>query len=744
MPAQILTTLVTGTVLGVTSILIRMSLAALIFSGALAGHLPVGIGYFLFGALVISLVTSLASSFPNSIALPQDTPAVILALVAATIASQMSDATPEQILYTVAATMAVTSLLMGFLLLLLGTFKLGNLIRYVPYPVIGGFLAGTGWLMVNGAAGVMLGGSIASIDPFSLFQAELLPHWLPALVLAVVLLVLLRCYRHPLLLPGILVGATLLFYLALFLGGISVAAASARGWLLGPLPSGGLWQPLTLSMLSLVDWGAILAQSATIGTLLLISLLAFLLNASGMELAARQDMNLNRELQIMGLANGFSGLGGGPVGYHALSLSVLSHRMSPQNRIVGVVVALLCGLTMVVGASFLSYFPGFLLGGVLLFLGLDFLVTWVYDIWFKLSRPEYVIVLSILFVIITIGVLEGVGLGILLAMVLFVVEYSRISAVKHTLSGASRRSKVDRPDLHRQLLRQQGDLLHILELQGYLFFGTANGILEQVCQRLNNRSLPAPRFVVLDLCQVHSLDASATFSMIKLKQLAQSYRFLLIFTSLTADMQRQLAPDLFSQADRGFCHAFPDLDHALEWCEEQILAESGEPTDSGATACVSDLDAFARLLAELADKRSRVISTNGSGDVTSDLMNYVERLEVATGDFVIRQGDMPRGLYFMESGQMTAQLALNDGRSLRLRTMCPGTIIGELGLYARRAASASVLATEPAILYFLPAERLEQMEQDEPEMAAVIHRYIARLVSQRLLDATESVRALLS
>jgi sulfate permease, SulP family len=741
--SQVLTSLIAGGVLGFTSALIAISLAVLAFSDAPAGYLVVGIGYFLFGALVISLVTSLASSFPNSVAIPQDTPSVLLALMAGSIASQMSGAAPEEIFYTVVVSMAVASVLMGLLLTLLGTFKLGSLIRYVPYPVIGGFLAGTGWLLTNGAAGVMLGSSIASIDLFSLFQAEILPRWLPGLVLAVALLLLLRRYRHPMLLPGVLVGATLLFYLALFLSGSSVATASAQGWLLGPFPSGGLWQPLTLSTLSLVDWGVILAQSATIGTLLLISLLALLLNASGMELAARQDMNLNRELRIVGLANGLSGLGGGPVGYHSLSLSVLSHRMIPQNRAVGVIVALLCGFTLVAGASILSYFPSFLLGGLLLLLGLDFLVTWVSDVRFKLSRAEYAIVLSILLVISTLGVMEGVALGILLAMVLFVIEYSRISAVKHTLSGASYRSKVDRPHSHRQFLRQQGDLLYILELQGYLFFGTANRVLEQVRQRLHNRSLPAPHFVVLDFRQAHSLDASATLSMIKLKQLAQSHGFALIFTNLTPDMRRQLAPELFSQADSNLCYTFPDLDHALERCEEQILAEKGEAGASGAAVDDSDLDAFSRLQAELASKE-RKGAASGKRSKTMDLMKYVERVEVPSGAFLIRQGDAPKGIYFIESGQITAQLTLNDGQTLRLRTMCPGTIIGELGLYANTMASASVVAMELSTVYFLSGEHLGQMEQDEPEMAAVVHRYIAQLASERLLDATHTIRALLS
>lgn len=742
MPARVLTTVVASLILAVTGLMIAISLAALVFSGALAGYLSAGIGYFLFGALVIGLVSAIASTFPNTAALPQDTPSVIMGLIAVAIVGQMQGvADPAQIFYTVVATMALISLLLGLLFFLLGTFKLGSLIRYVPYPVIGGFLAGTGWLLVEGAMGVLVGDAVTFRSLFSLFQPELLPRWIPGLMLAVVLLLILRRSSHPLVLPGILVGAIALFYLVLFVQGIPVAAASAQGWLLGPFPDGGLWYPLTLSGLQLVDWGAVLAQSATIGTLLLICLFSFLLNASGVELAARQDMNLNRELQVTGLANGLSGLGGGPVGYHALSLTVLSHRMSPDNRFVGVMIALLYGLTLVTGASFLSYFPNFLLGGLLLFIGLDFLATWVYDIWYKVSKAEYGIVLLILFVIGLIGVLEGVALGILLAMALFVIDYSRISAVKHTLSGASYRSKVDRPGSHRLILRQQGDLLYILELQGYLFFGTANGVLERVRQRLNNQALPSPRFVLLDFRQVHSLDASATLSMSKLKQLAQSYGFILILTHLSPGLERQLTPELLTRAHRDLWHTFPDLDHALEWCEEQILAESQDETIEGMSAD-GEPDPFSRLLGLLTAKNGER-EENSPAERTVG-MNYVEQLGVAAGDFLIRQGDPPKGLYFLETGQMTAQLTLDNGHAIRLRTMHPGTTIGELGVYAKTAASASVVALESSTLYFLSLEHLEDMERDDPEMAAVVHRYIARLVSERLMDATDSIRALLA
>ncbi len=102
----------------------------------------------------------------------QDAAAAVLAIVAATTAATgrwhraVVEATacrlrgPDVFLTVVAATMVVTLLLTGVTFALLGVFRLGNLVRFVPYPVVGGFLAGTGWLLFKGgidvAAGVQL------------------------------------------------------------------------------------------------------------------------------------------------------------------------------------------------------------------------------------------------------------------------------------------------------------------------------------------------------------------------------------------------------------------------------------------------------------------------------------------------------------------------------------------------------------------------------------------------------------
>lgn len=703
-----------GVVLAATDIMLEISVAALVFSGPLAPFVGAGIGYFLFGTLAVGLVVALTSGFPHGIGVAQDTPAVILAVAMAAVASTLP-AGASALLPTAVATMALTTLAAAALFLVLGVLRLGNLVRYVPYPVIGGFLAGTGWLLVDGAINVMAGSGITAATLPVLLGADTVVRWLPGVGLAVVVLVVLRRSRHPLVLPGLLIGAAALFHGVLWVRGIPVATARAGGWLLGPFPDEGLWRPPTVATLQQARWDLIFAQSGTLATLLLIALLSFLLNATGLELAARRDVELNRELKVAGVANAISGLGGGPVGYHALGLSALSYRMTPHGRLAGLVVTALFGVALLGGATVLAFLPTLLPGGVLLYLGLDFLVTWLYDARARLSHGEHAIVVVIAVTMAVVGVLEGVALGGFLAMVLFIVVYSRGSPIHRTLSGQTHRSNVDRPSAERQVLHEHGGRIHILQLQRFIFFGTANRLLEAVRELVAGEQVP--RFIVLDFRRVTGLDASAGASFARIRQLSELRDVVVVLTGLSPRMRQQLRAAGFA-ADAGATWGiFADLDHGVEWCEAQILADATIVTNvDEKRAATRELDAVIR---------------------------HMRPLRLPVGARLIEEGERPDGLYYLQTGLLTAQVDGADGRVVRLRKMRPGVFIGELSLYADAAASATVIADEPSTVLFLTAADLAQLERENPAAAAAFHRHIARLASERLLDATTSMSELL-
>lgn len=720
-PAQLPKSISAALLAFILEIIIVISFAALIFSGGLSDQLPYGVGFIIVGNAILVLLISLFSSYSGSIAISQDAPSAILALVAASIVIALpAGASQEQKLATVVLMMVSTTMISALIFLLIGYFKLGGLVRFLPYPVMGGFLAGTGWLLLSGGVGLMSGSSLG----MSSFQPANLISWLPGLALGGLMLAIVNRYKNPLALPGVFALSILLFYLIVWLSRTPLAELSARGWLLGPFPAGGLWQfPLNPSLLAQVDWGVILDHIPKLLPVPLISVIALLLNANGLELIIKRDINLNKELVVAGLANLGGGLAGGFVGYHTISLSNLNHSMSGGKRLVGVLVSLALVATLFAGSAVFSLIPKLALGSLLVFLGLSLLVEWVYQAWYKFPKIDFVIIMLILTVIAWRGFMEGVALGLVLAIILFVVSYSRISVVKHTLSGLTYHSRSEWDCRHREILATQGEQLAIFILQGFIFFGTAHNLFEQVRGRVHRASPQPVRFVLLDFAQVSGLDSTGLLSFAKLLQFSQEQHFILVLSGLKGRVADQFAKGGFGDQP-GLLRIFPDLDRGVEWCESQIIA-----------AVHADLEASTRLQ----DYFGEILF---SSEQAQKLIERMECRRVLPGQYLIRQGDESNHIYFIESGQITVQLESSISAPLRLETIRGGRSVGEMGLYLNINRSAAVVADQPSIVYCISKQDLELLEQTDPVTANAFHRIIVQQLAERIIRLTRAVEAL--
>jgi SulP family sulfate permease len=314
-PSKLIPNLLAGIIIGTLTVIVEISFGALIFSGPLSVYVFNGIGCTLFGAFIISGAVALTSSFPGTIARPHEIPAAILAIVVASIATALPAASGDTFV-TVLAAIILTSILTGVFFLALGTFRLGSLIRFIPYPVVGGFLAGTGWLLCKGGINVITNIKLSRVSAHLLFHPDVLVKWIPALIFAIALIIVMKRFTHFLVMPLMILIAAVIFYSVVLATHTPIAQAQAHGWLLGPFQEGNMWKPFALSQVSHVHWNLIFGQLNNIGTILIISVLPLLLNASGFELMVRRDLDFNRELKSAGIANVLAGFGGGTVGFH--------------------------------------------------------------------------------------------------------------------------------------------------------------------------------------------------------------------------------------------------------------------------------------------------------------------------------------------------------------------------------------------------------------------------------------------
>ncbi len=721
---KIVPSLSAGLAIGVINVVVGISLAALIFKDEVPSYAANGIGLILLGGIPALLTTNFLSSYKGSITILQDAPAAILAVMAASILHGMQADSPLEKFMTILAMIASTSLLTGLFFILLGQFKLGSLVRFLPYPVVGGFLAGTGWLLVTGGIEVMSDLKFNITNLGALFQPEVIFRWTPGVILAFIMLLILNRYSHFLILPFLLIAPVILFYGFVFASDTPVSELNLQGWLLGPFPDSNLLPSLHLSDMALIHWDSILMQAGGMASIIMISVVSMLLNVSGIELALQQDVNINRELRVIGLGNILSGLIGGGVSYHALTDTVINHKVGKGNRLTAwVAIAIICS-PLFFGAAKLSYFPKIAMGVPLILFGLSFLYEWIYQAWSKMSRLEYAIILLILVSIAVFGYLQGVGVGIVAAVGIFVFNYSRVNTTRHVLTGADRQSRVTRAPAQRTLLIEQGEKTLILELQGFIFFGTANRLLEQVRRRIELPTLTPLQYLLLDFSKVSGLDSTAMLSFSKMKQILSGRHITVLVSGASDQILKQLENGGFVTKDSETVKSFPDLDHGLEWAENRLLNLKAEQLEKELNLRV--------LFNEISPNEQ----------LLNDLFQYLDRREVTAGDYLMRQEDQPDHIYFVESGQFTAQLEYAGQPAVRLETMKAGRVIGEVGFYLGQRRTASVIADEGGVVYQLTGKKLEQMENHAPEVALYLHRLIIKLLAERTTHLIRTVAAL--
>jgi SulP family sulfate permease len=716
--------LMAGLLTGIGTLVAATSFAALIFSGALAPFVTRGIGIALVTAVVCGVLVSLLGTCSRAIAIPQDRIAPVLALMAAAIVAGLpADLPPAQVFSTVTVAIVVATLLTGLSLTLMGLFRIGGLVRFAPQSVVGGFLAGTGWLLLLGGLRV---GSDAPLDSPAELTLLLTPaslmHWLPGIGLGLVLLLVIGRVRHPLALPLLLIAATVGCYGLAALLGLSAVDLADRGWLLGPFPAGAaLWRPLGAADLAATYWPAIREQAGGLLTIVLLSAVSILMTVSALELMVRRDLDVNRELRAAGFANLVAGLGGGMVGFHSLSFSALVINLGVRSRAVGLVAALVSAAALLIGPEPLGYLPRPVLSGLLAFLGLSFLTEWLLRSWSRVPRSEWVLIAVIALAMAVLGFLPGVGIGLLLAIGLFVINYSRTSVIRAALPGSRCRSTVERHPAEEGFLRAHGDRIHVVRLQGYLFFGTTRRLRAALAERLAAGGDPL-RYLLLDFERVTGVDPSAVYVFAKLAQLAEQHRFRLVVTHVDTATARLLEGGALDEANLMALRLFPDLDHGLEWCEEQVLARHDG----------SNVEALPTILAQLCARLD-------SDADRAALMGYLAPLSLPPGSVLAAQGESSDALFFVEAGTVSVYRIGPDGARVRLRRTGPGTVVGEVGLYLGVPRSALVTTDGDTELLCLSAEALARMEREAPRLAAVFHRFMVEMAADRLLRATKAL-----
>lgn len=710
-----------GVVVGLMVIVVKISFASMVFSGPMSVHVSSGIGMMLGGSLVFILVTTLTSRIRSVISVPQDAPTALFAVVATAIAASSANPAGQQAFITTAAALILSALATGLLFFLVGHFQLADLFRFMPYPVISGFLAGTGWLMTRGSFEVMTDRPLTADVLPVLFAPELLILWLPGLVYALVVFVLMRRFSSFLILPGSLVGAVLLYHAVLWMSGTSLAQAQQLSMLYRPFAETALWPAYRPAQFLDVDWGLIARQAPTLAVLPFISLIGQLLNCGGIELAARKEYDMNVELKVNGFANGVAGLAGGGPGYNAIGYSVMGIRTGANTRLVGLTVSLLLILSLTIGSGVLVLVPKAILGGFLLLLGFFFIFDWLVDTAKKMPRSDHFLVLLIFLIISVVGYMQGVLFGLLMTMLFFVIRFSRVPLIQDRGDLSQRRSHRVRPLPQQVILARHGSKAQLYRLSGYIFFGSVTTLINSITESAKRENSSAPAIIILDFQEVNGYDISSVSNFVRLiiRFAGQNVRFAF---SATPDGFRELLAQNLDHTLSEQIGFFPESENALQWAEDWIISGESElmnaQTESGRTARDELFERASDDMLAALERQARV------EQLIETCSPYLVAERYDKDALILRQSTSADGLYLVKSGVVVEQAGADHENPTLLRELGPGTAFAEPSAYGSFQSLQSYRAKTAVEVCVLSPAALTTLEAVLPGAALELHRLV--------------------
>lgn len=685
-----------GAIIASITLINTVSYSSLLVGANLASAMPMVISSALVTTAISAIIVARWNSLPFAIGGPAGNASSVIGVALVAISTHALGS--KSLLADIAVTLVLSALLSGIALVLLGRLRLGRAIRYVPYPVVAGFIAGTGWLLITGSVRVVgMGWPLVALAVF-----------------ATVLYVANLRWNSPLVLPLAVGGGILVAYGMLAATHTSLESARVAGWFYGNFAPSGPPFP-TPALLASVDWPIVIAQSGAFAAVVIVIVLMSMFSGAGLEVASGQDARLDNDLWIAGVANILSGLAGGFGGCLVLSSSTLNYKLADSSRLPGYITGGVAFAALFGASAAVAFLPKPIFAAVVAYLGARFLVQYLYSGLKSLNRFDALIVIAMLLTTAFAGFTIALGLGILTSCAIFIATCSRYSVLRSEFSGRTMHSRVERTRRERALLDEHGERIRVLRLQGRLFFGSANALYEIVRKRID--SGPAFESIILDFTHVDGIDTSASFSFQKLRRDAERANATLLFSSLRPAFSEELERRGVISVAHEQC--YEDLEDALEACEDTLLAGL-EPAESG-----------------VEHTRARLLDALDEIAADETFLGYLQMREIAASTHLFSAGDRSDALFFVRDGRLSVTLG-----GVHLRTLHPGTLIGEMGFYSGESRMATVTALNAAVVDALSHDDFERMAREEPLLFANFHRAIVRLQGERLRMANAEVAAL--
>ena len=688
--------------------------ATVIFAGAMAHFLPLLVVVLLCGWALMGAFVAVTSEKRLHIISLDEQAVVILASIASLMVLEMGDrAGTGEGLSTMLAVMSLASLAVAGFFWVIGHFRLTRLLELMPYPVICGFMAGIGWLLLEAGMGIAIDAPIAQFwdvvkDP------EVVSKLLIFLAGAIFLLVAVTRLRRAWALPVASLVLVATFYAVVIVKGFDTHMLVQRGWLFDiPVDTGGALGLLGQVSFSSVNIGFVLSVVPQILTIAFLALLTQSMSLSALMAAGSEDLDTSSEIEDLGAGNVLCALIASPPGSTDVIASTLYEEFGASSRWMPLITSAICVVMAIFGSAIIPWMPKLLVGSTVFLFAYQLFYEWMHENVRGFQPIDYAIVLIILGTVIFVGFMAGILVGILLALLLFVLRYSMISAIQGQHSLATYRSSVERSQSSNEILDEHGGEALVYSLRGFLFFGTANAVLDTIRDDAHVRSGHF-KAILLDMKRVTGMDISALNTFVQIKAICERSGVQLIYSAVAEETRESLLMLGAVSFEHDQSLIFPEADYAVEYMEEVLLSVHQRAAES-----MTIYDHLNRIFNDL--EKVRI------------LIQHMNRIEVDESQILFEQGDTDDGLYMLEKGSMTALIGTEHNGFKRVKKFRPGALIGEMSAYTTdRKRTATIVADEDSVLYHLSSEKLRMFDIEDLKLAASIHELVARTLGNRI------------
>lgn len=689
------------------------SLAA---QGAMAGIL---------GATALGLIAPLCGGSSRLITAPCAPAAAVLSALAVGFAAQ--GIAPGNVLLL----LALIGLLAGALQIGLGLAGIGHLIKYIPYPVVSGYLSGVGLIIIGSQIPKWLG---APSDA-TLLQALTHPEqwaWPSIIVGTVVVLAMLATPRFTKAIPAAILAllAGIAAYLALGLLDPELLHTEGNPLLVGTLNNGegSLAASIKQHLQALQDFDLAVAVQVLVPALTLSVLLSIdtLKTCLVIDAMTNSQHDSNRELIGQGLGNIASALVGGIPGAGTMGASLINVSSGGVTKLAGLMAGVFSLAAFLLLAPLIAWVPVGALAAILIVIGIRMIDTHSLGFFFSAStRIDFFVILTVILVAVFGNLIAASGVGVALAIILFIREQTHSSVVRNRIEGREILTKRARsPEDVKHIGRDDSEVV-VFELQGSLFFGTASQLHAALEPETGKR-----KYIILNMRRVQSLDVTATHVLEQIKDRLEENNAYLVFCDIPKGLPSGLKMKRFLK-ETGVVRptskaiAFQQLDDVLEWLDAREQASAGRPG-----------------VAPPLDLRAMPLLAGCMPEALAALEAATEIRDIKAGKRIFKAGNICDEIFIIRRGAVKLMVPLHKKDSYHLATCGPGELIGDMGFIESARHAIDALAVSDCEVYVLQRERFEYLAVEHGDLMLAFFGNIARNLSTRLHAAITELQAL--